>query len=114
MIRFRLWPLLAGVLLAGCVTVPSGPGVVVLPEAGKNFEQFREEDAVCRQYAKDEVGATPEQAAADSVARSTGTGALVGAVFCISTLRKTKNPRLQTRYVGAGAHGESILRIQCA
>jgi OmpA family protein len=79
MMRFRLWPLLVSVLLAGCVIVPSGRGVVVLPGAGKTFEQFREEDAVCRHYAQDQVGANPEQAAADSVARSAGTGALLGA-----------------------------------
>jgi hypothetical protein len=78
MMRFRLRSLLAGVLLAGCVTVPSGPGVVVLPGAGKSFEQFREEDAVCRHFAQDQVEAISEQAAADSVARSAGTGALVG------------------------------------
>lgn len=77
--RFRLWPLLASVLLAGCVTVPSGPGMVVLPAPGKTFEQFREEDAVCRHYAQDQVGATPEQAATDSVARSAGMSALLGA-----------------------------------
>lgn len=97
MMRFRLWPLLSGVLLVGCATVPSGPGVVVLPEAGKTFEQFREEDAVCRQYAKDKVGAIPEQAAAESVARSAGTGALVGAAA--GTTAHSVQWRYDIRYV---------------
>jgi hypothetical protein len=57
--RFRLWPLLVSVLLAGCVIVPSGRGVVVLPGAGKTFEQFREEDAVCRHFAQDQTGGRP-------------------------------------------------------
>jgi hypothetical protein len=80
--RFRHWALIGGGLLAGCATVPSEPGVLVLPGAGKTFEQFREEDAVCRNYAQDVVGTTPERAADDSVARSAGTGgasrALIG------------------------------------
>ena len=75
MTRFRQWALISGGLLAGCATVPSGPGVLVLPGAGKTFEQFREEDAACRHYAQDRVETTPEQAADDSVARGAGTGA---------------------------------------
>lgn len=65
-------------MLAGCATVPSEPGVLVLPGAGKTYEQFRDEDAVCRHYAQDRVGTTPEQAADDSVARSAGIGASLG------------------------------------
>ena len=59
MMRFRHWALIGGGLLAGCATVPSEPGVLVLPGAGKTFEQFREEDAVCRNYAQDRVGSDP-------------------------------------------------------
>ena len=102
MLRFRLWPLLTGVLLAGCATVPSGPGVVVLPGAGKTFEQFREEDAVCRQYAQYGVGATPEQAAAESVARSAGTGALVGAAAGALIGAASHDPGLGAA-IGAGS-----------
>ncbi len=28
-------------LITGCATIPSGPSVMVLPGAGKGFEQFR-------------------------------------------------------------------------
>ena len=38
-------------LLAGCVTVPTGPAVMVLPGSGKSFEQFRADDLDCRQFA---------------------------------------------------------------
>lgn len=78
--RFRHWALIGGGLLAGCATVPSEPGVLVLPGAGKTYEQFRDEDAVCRHYAQDRVGTTPEQAADDSVPRGAGASdALIGA-----------------------------------
>ena len=35
----------------GCVYVPTGPSVMVLPGGGKSFEQFQGDDAVCRQWA---------------------------------------------------------------
>ena len=95
--RFRQWALIGGGLLAGCATVPTGPEVLVLPGAGKTFEQFREEDAVCRHYAQDRVGTTPGQAAADSVARSAGTGALVGAAA--GTTAHSVQWRYDIRYV---------------
>jgi len=80
MMRFRHWALIGGGLLAGCATEPSGPGVLVLPGAGKTFEEFREEDAVCRNDAQDRVGTSPEQAADDSVPRGAGASdALIGA-----------------------------------
>jgi len=97
MMRFRQWALIGGGLLAGCATVPTGPEVLVLPGAGKTFEQFREEDAVCRHYAQDRVGTTPGQAAADSVARSAGTGALVGAAA--GTTAHSVQWRYDIRYV---------------
>jgi len=63
------------VLLAACASVPLGPSVLVLPGAGKSFDQFRGDDAVCRQYAAMQTGgATPTSASA-----TTGVGgALLG------------------------------------
>jgi hypothetical protein len=73
--------LLPAALLAGCATVPSGPSVLVLPGTGKSFDRFRVDDAQCRRYALVQIGAmTPEQAAADSVARSAALGTAVGAI----------------------------------
>jgi hypothetical protein len=40
------------VLLAGCASTPTGPGVLVLPGTGKSFDQFRAEEQECRQYAQ--------------------------------------------------------------
>ena len=79
---------LAGVLgLAGCVVPPpAGPSVVSLPGNGKNFAQFQQDDANCRQYAQAQVGPiSPSQGATDSAVGSavlgTGIGAAAGAVI---------------------------------
>jgi hypothetical protein len=67
--RFRLWPLLASMLLMDCASLPKRPAVAVLPGAGKTFEQFHEDDAVCRHYARYQVRAIAKQGATGSVAR---------------------------------------------
>ena len=69
------------VLLAGCVSAPTGPSVMALPGTGKNFDQFRYDDAECRQYALSQSGgATANQAAVDAGVRSAAVGTVVGAV----------------------------------
>ena len=76
----RTLPLVALALLAGCVSVPSGPSVMVLPGDGRSFDQFRYDDVDCRNYANSQVGgATTDQVAADSVAKSAVLGTLIGA-----------------------------------
>lgn len=76
----RSLPLIAVALLAGCVTVPSGPSMMVLPGDGRTFDQFRYDDMDCRNYASSQIGgASADQAAADSVARSAVLGTLIGA-----------------------------------
>ena len=67
-------------LVAGCASVPTGPSVMALPGAGKNFEQFRSDDAECRQYAQMQVGGDANQAATDAGLRSAAIGTAVGAV----------------------------------
>jgi hypothetical protein len=64
------------VLLGGCATVPKGPSVMVLPGTGKSFEQFQTDDAVCRQWASQQIGTDPQKAAT----QSTVTGAVIGTV----------------------------------
>jgi hypothetical protein len=66
--------------LAACAApMPSGPGVMVLPGSGKNFDQFRLDDYECRQYASAQIdGKTPDQAASDAGGRSAALGAVVG------------------------------------
>ena len=48
---FKYSPLLAALLLAACTTVPTAPTVAVMPGSGKSFEQFNDDDVVCRQFA---------------------------------------------------------------
>jgi len=65
--------------LGACVSMPSGPSVMVLPGTGKSFDQFRADDYDCRQYANFQVGGKDaNQAAAESVAKSAALGAVVG------------------------------------
>lgn len=71
----------AAALLAGCVSMPSGPSVMVLPGSTKSFDQFRADDLDCRQFANLQVGgSTPDSAAADSAVKSAAVGTAVGAV----------------------------------
>jgi hypothetical protein len=72
-------PLLAALLLAACATVPTGPSVMVLPGTGKNFEQFQADDAVCRQWAAQQTGTTPQRAATESTVSGAAIGTAVGA-----------------------------------
>ena len=73
---------LCGLLfLAGCVSMPSGPGVMALPGTGKSFDQFRADDMDCRQFASNQVGGqTAETAQADSAVKSAAVGTAVGAL----------------------------------
>ena len=69
-------PIATCLLLTACATVPAGPSVLVLPGTGTNFEQFQADEAVCRQWALQQTGTTPNQAGA----ATTVTGAVVGTV----------------------------------
>jgi hypothetical protein len=67
-------------LITACVTMPSGPSMMVLPGTGKSFEQFRADDMECRNYALQSVGGTtPSQAASDSGVKSAAVGTVLGA-----------------------------------
>jgi hypothetical protein len=70
----------ATLLLAACATPPpSGPGILVLPGTGKNFDQFRVDDQECRGFAHAQMGGkTAEQAASDSAVKSAVVGTAVG------------------------------------
>jgi hypothetical protein len=67
-------------LAAGCATPPpSGPGVLVLPGTGKNFDQFRFDEQECRGFAHAQLGGkTTEQAATDQAVKSAVVGTAIG------------------------------------
>ncbi len=78
----------AACVLAGCVTVPVGPAVTVLPGSRKSFDQFSDDDRVCRQYAQNAVGPSAQNAsdaAVGSAVGSTAIGAATGAIIGSAT-----------------------------
>lgn len=69
-------------VLNGCVTVPSGPSVMVLPAQGQSFDQFRNDDAICQQFAESRLdGTTANDAAVNSEISSAIVGTLLGAAL---------------------------------
>jgi len=60
--------------LVGCATPPAGPAVRVMPGPGKPFEQFQADDTVCREWAGQQGGVSPQK----MVNQDTATGAVVG------------------------------------
>lgn len=72
---------LSAALLSACTTLPTGPDVLVLPGTGKSFDQFRFDEADCRQYASNSIGGTTaNQASTDNTVRNAAVGAVVGTV----------------------------------
>ena len=71
----------AALALGACATVPTGPSMLVLPGSTKTFDQFRYDDAACRNYAMQQIGgASAAQIANDSAVRSGVAGAAIGAI----------------------------------
>ena len=93
--------LICGLLLGACATVPAGPSVMALPGAGKSFEQFQADDLVCRQWASQQTGTTPEHASGLSTAEGAGLGTLIGAGLGAAIGAAAGNPGLGAA-VGAG------------
>jgi hypothetical protein len=70
--------LAATLAMAACTTAPSSPNVAVMPGTGKSFEQFNEDDGVCRQFAYNQ-NAGAADAANNKAVESGVIGTLVGA-----------------------------------
>ena len=72
---------IAVLVLAGCVSLPTGPSVMVLPGTGRDFDQFRFDESTCRQYAYQQIGGqTAAKSQVDSGVTSAVVGSAVGAV----------------------------------
>jgi len=69
----------AGLITTACVTVPTGPSVMVLPGSGKNFDQFQFDDATCRQWASQQTGTTTSEASTNSTVAGAAIGTVLGA-----------------------------------
>ena len=76
--RLALAGLCSVALLSGCVTVPTGPSVMVLPGTNKNFDQFQADGYACNQYAQ-QVTDGAGHAAADRATNDAVAGTVIGA-----------------------------------
>jgi Glycine-zipper domain len=77
---FIMFSATAILAVTGCASLPNGPSVMVLPGTGLSFEQFRNDDAICQQYAFFQVGGTTaNQAAMNSGVTSAIVGTALGA-----------------------------------
>ncbi len=71
----------ATLVVAGCAVKPMGPTVQVMPAANKSFEKFQEDQAVCKQFADQQVAGQAEQANNQALGAGllgTGLGAALG------------------------------------
>jgi len=68
-----------GAMLAGCASIPTGPSVAVMPGPGKPFDQFQADNAICRQFADQQIGVNPNKVAQEQVLTGAAAGAAVGA-----------------------------------
>jgi len=65
-------------MLTGCVTLPVGPSVVVLPVPEKPQEVFVADDATCRHYAAQQTGVAQPHIMEQHELRSAVLGPLLG------------------------------------
>jgi outer membrane protein OmpA-like peptidoglycan-associated protein len=65
--------------LCGCVSLPTGPSMIVLPGSGKSFDNFQADDAACRQWAGMQIGQSPQEIANQNTATGSVAGTLIGA-----------------------------------
>ncbi|MGO8865554.1 MAG: glycine zipper family protein [Alphaproteobacteria bacterium] len=90
------WGMAAVLVLEGCAATPTGPSVAIMPAPNKPFEVFQEDQAVCKQYADQQLAGQAElansQASSEAVlstlllaglgaALGGGRGAAVGAAY---------------------------------
>jgi uncharacterized protein YcfJ len=69
------------VSLSACVQAPMGPTVAVMPGSNKPFSVFEEDQAVCRQFADQQVGGAQQaqNTATNQTLIGAGVGTLLGA-----------------------------------
>lgn len=70
--------LLALMALSACATIPTGPSVTAWPGPWKPIEVFQSDDAVCRQWASQQVGGQVESAN-QTIVSGAAVGAMLGA-----------------------------------
>jgi hypothetical protein len=76
----RLAGVAALLLLAGCVTVPTGPSLPAMPGSRTAWDQFQADDFSCRAFAANRSG-IPAEAAASAGVGSAVAGTAIGAAI---------------------------------
>ena len=66
-------------LIACTPTLPAGPSVAVMPGKNKPFEVFQNDNAVCMDFARTQIGVDPQRNAREDAAAGAVTGAVLGA-----------------------------------
>ncbi|ASF46460.1 YMGG-like glycine zipper-containing protein [Methylovulum psychrotolerans] len=119
-IKLKSVPILL-LAVSGCASVPEGPSVMVLPGNGLSFEQFRNDDAVCRQFAFFQSGGVDSNSAGmssgvTSAVVGTALGAAAGAAFGggRGAVIGAGSGLLLGSVVGSGAAGDSQSAAQQA
>jgi hypothetical protein len=96
-----IWIAIAGtVTMAGCVYVPPGPNVTVMPGRGKSFEAFQYDDDGCRAFAASRVHPDARRAN-DSAVSGAAVGTVVGAATGAAIGAAAGDPAMGAA-VGAG------------
>ena len=104
-----LLPIVTWLLAAGCVRLPQGPNVMVLPGTGKSFDQFTMDDAVCRRWAEQRIGESPTHTADTTAATGAAIGTVVGAAGGAAIGAAAGNPAMGAAAgAGAGLLGGSL------
>jgi hypothetical protein len=87
--------------VSGCVRIPPGPNVMVMPGAGKSFEAFEYDDVACRDWAAYRTNPGAQRAANDAALGSAAVGTLVGAATGAAIGAAAGDPAMGAA-VGAG------------
>jgi surface antigen len=94
MLRLASFVVLLVLCVSGCaVGPPPGPSIAVLPGQNKDWSQFQQDEAACRQYASQYAGlASPQDAANQNTAGSAAVGTLLGGAAGAAIGAATGNP----------------------
>ncbi len=106
--------------LAGCASIPEGPSVAVMPAPGKPFDEFQADSAVCREFAREQLGVNPNKVAGEQVITGAAAGAAIGAASGALLGHGREYPTesmagmglLAGSAAGAGAAGRTRMSLQ--
>src|SRR6059058_647532 len=104
MMATRYLALIPALVLAGCVTVPSGPTVMVLPGTSKTFDAFQADNFACQQFAQASLGlgGPPGQPVADQTAANAAVAATLIGAAAGAAIGSVSGQAGQCAAIGAG------------